>query len=282
MSKIFLLGITQDNYQNIDEMTKDIYQYFDGLIFVDHQSIDGTKDLLESRKGDGEIISLPFRNDHSWSMNACLLSDKLLDGDFFILRDSAERLDIDFCKNIKQFISQLEKQNINSVYQYSKLLIAKYYSDGVFFSSPHWGYSARQPGIEIDKQPGFEDPKTYAYSVRNETRPRHNFIDHFIRYYYTYKKSNHLLLGRENNILDFQAHEQVRQKFRNYCIRDLNIPPNVDGLKKYIIENKNLSYEFKWFVNFERILNDFYCYHALNHSLDEILERHKKNELFKI
>ena len=70
MKKIWLCGITQNSCLDIDEMTSDIHQYFDGLIFVDHQSEDGTKEILDARKGAGEIISLPFLNFLKWAIRS--------------------------------------------------------------------------------------------------------------------------------------------------------------------------------------------------------------------
>ena len=55
-SKIYLCGITQNKKDKIDELTKYIWDDFDGLIFVDGGSTDGTKELLESRKKEGKII----------------------------------------------------------------------------------------------------------------------------------------------------------------------------------------------------------------------------------
>ena len=87
MNKIWLCGITQNSFIDISEMTEGVSEHFDGLIFVDHQSSDGTTQILEERKGAGEIISLPFMNQHSWSMNAFLASNKIEEGDWFLIRD---------------------------------------------------------------------------------------------------------------------------------------------------------------------------------------------------
>ena len=67
--KLWLCGITQNRRNDIDEMTKDIMGCFDGLIFVDAYSDDGTYELLESRKKEGTIIQRKWTNDHDTQMN---------------------------------------------------------------------------------------------------------------------------------------------------------------------------------------------------------------------
>lgn len=272
--------MTYNSLEDIDELTKDIYKCFNGLIFVDHHSNDGTKELLESRRGDGEIISLPWTNNHSWSMNAFLNSDKMQPNDWFVLLDTSERMDVDFAHSLKGFIREFEKRNIQSVYHYSKLVIAKYNSDLVFFGSPHWGlHGTRDHKIKLEDC----SKQVYIYSVRGDKRPKDHFVNHFVKYY-LYKNSNHLLLGRENAYDEFRVHEEIRNKFRLHCFNDLNIYPlNTTTLLHYL-KNNELKYETKWFLNFEPILNDFYRYRVLNHSLDDILADHKQipRKLFKI
>jgi hypothetical protein len=280
MSKLWLIGITQNSLKDIDEMTADIMPFINGLVFVDHFSNDGTKELLDSRKGDGEIISIPFLNNHSWSMNACLNSDKIQLNDWFILLDSSERLSIDFATNISNFIKELEKYNVKTVYHYSKLVMAQYNPNMMFIGSPHWGlHNAQSPASRLEDS--FPIPRHCIYSTRNQTRPADHWINHFLKYY-LYKTSNHLLLGREDNIKEFSVHEEIRNKFRIYCLDILNINPlKVDSLLEYC-KNNTLDYQIKWFFNFEPILNDFYCYRVLSHSLEEVKKRRDNKELFKI
>lgn len=283
MSKVYFCGITQNSIVDIDELTKDIYQYFDGLVWIDHQSTDGTKELLESRKGNGEIISLPWMRNHGWSMQAILNSNKILPGDFIVICDTLERMSVDFCKNIKNFIVELEKRNINTLVSYQKIFMFKYSPDILFTPiSPHCSpQNLKQNGVEMSQIQEFQDPKTYRYNIRGDKRPRHSFIDHFVKYIYEYKISNHLLVGKENDLEKYNLHEQVRQNFMLYCVNNLKIGQTMESLKKFVLENE-LDYQMKFFFNFEPYLNHFYCFHKLNHSFDEILNRHNNNKTFKI
>lgn len=214
-------------------------------------------------------------------MNGFLLNTKFRPGNWIILRDSCERLSPNFTKNIRGFIEQLEKNDVNTVYQYSKCLMFKKYEHQQFNHSPHWGLnSPRGKFLEIDKQINFEDPKNYAYSIRNDIRPKHHFIDHFVRYY-LYDSSNHLLLGRENKQQEFLLHEEIRYKFKKYCEDTLGVNLTVNGLLEYVVNN-DINYELKYYFNIEPILNDFYCFHKLGHSVEDILARKNKNQLFKI
>ena len=283
MSKVFFCGITQNSVVDIDELTKDIYQYFDGLVWVDHQSTDGTKELLESRKGGGEIISLPWMRNHGWSMQAILNSNKILPGDFVVICDTLERMSTDFCKNIKNFIVELEKRNINTLVSYQKVFMFKYSPDILFTPiSPHCSpQNLKQNGVEMSQIQEFQHPKTYRYNIRGDKRPRHSFIDHFVKYIYEYKISNHLLVGKESKLEKYRTHEEIRQKFILHCVNVLKLDLTVDSLKNFILNNE-LDYQTKWFFNFEPYLNYFYRFHKLKHNLDDIIKSSITEEIFKI
>jgi hypothetical protein len=281
--KIWLCGMTQNSFKDIDELTKDVYSYFDGLIFVDHKSDDGTRELLEFRKGSGEVISIPWMRNHGWSMQAIFNSQKLLPGDWFVIRDSKERLNPYFCKTIRSIIDQLIRNQVRTVYSYSKIFMGEYYPDIVWTQvSPHCCCQNLKPNyIELSQIEQFKDPKVYAWNDRGNSRPNDSFIDHFVKYIFEYKISNHMLVGRENNIEDFYKHEKLRQNFLLYCRNTLHIDNTVESLKQYILNNP-LSDQIKVYFNINRYLNDFYCYHVLKQSLDEIVARHKTEQLFFI
>jgi len=281
-SRIWLCGITQNCKDGIDVCTKDVFKYFDGIVFVDHQSNDGTRELLESRKGNGEIISLPWRHHHGWSYNAVLTSHKILPGDWICWMDSLEKWNTDICLNIRNLCDNLTRQNIKTVFYYGKVLMFQYYPD-LFFAlvTPHqFLANPKQPSIEISNNIGFENIRE---NLRNVNRPKDHSIDHFCKYVLEYKHNNNqLTCGRENNQNEIAIKEEIRQKFLVHLNRELGVELNVESLKNYILNNE-IKYTTKWFFNQISYLNDFYCYHKLGHNLDDIFKRRGNNfEIFEI
>lgn len=281
MSKIYIGLITSNGNTQYLNWYNGISNYIDGLAVVWHGKRDLGFDILNNNKGEGFIIEREFYGNHSHSMNDFFLNPKIRPGDWIILRDTLEQLHPAFLSDIRKLIGKLEENNINSVFQYSKLFIFKKTEHQLFMGSPHWGLQRPEPGyLEIDKQPGFEDPRNYAFSIRNDIREPDHFINHFVKYY-LYDSSNHLLLGREGNNNEFQLHENIRLKLKKYCQENLKIELNVDSLLSFI-KTKGLDFELKFYFNFEPILNSFYCYHILGHSVSEIQERLAKKANFKI
>jgi glycosyltransferase involved in cell wall biosynthesis len=269
--KIYLCGITHNNYKNIEDLTS-VYNHFDGLIFVDGGSTDGTKELLENRKKDGAIIYRNWTNDHDFQMNEFLRQGPMKIGDWFFIRDSRERFNEEWTSNIKHLVKQFETANVQSVYNYGKGFAFKYYDDMFFFGSPHWGlHGARQNSIDLSNF--FDENKkehTWRLKDGEGERLESSFIDHFTKYYYVYGRSNHLLLGRENNQQEFQELETNRQKFRMYC-NYLGLDFTLDSLKDFLKKEewKNDS-TFVEMLNKEEILKTFYRWHVLKHDLESI------------
>jgi hypothetical protein len=269
--KIYLCGITQNDYQNIDELTS-VYEYFDGLIFVDGGSNDGTKELLESRKKDGTIIYRKWTNDHDYQMNEFLRQGPMKIGDWFLLRDSRERFNPQWVKNIKEMINQFSKNQIRSVYNYGKGFAFEYYDDMYFSGSPHWGlFNARGNSLELSNY--FDENKkehTWRLKDGDGGRSEANFIDHFVKYYFVYGRSNHLLLGRENDREAFVQAETNRQNFRLYCA-SLGIDFTINALKEYLMTDTwKKDIKFLTMFNNEEILRNFYRWHILKDDIEKI------------
>jgi len=273
--KVYLCGITQNQKEDIDELTKDVYMHFDGLIFVDGGSTDGTKELLEERKKDGAVGHRGWTNDHDFQMTEFLRQGPMEIGDWFITLDSMERLNPEFTVKIHEFASQLLFNKIRSVYNYGKGFMWEYFDDMYFLGSPHWGLQgAREKSVELSQIDGYSDPNTYSYNVRGDKREPHHFVDHFLKYYYVYARSNHLLLGREKNREEFEELEGNRQKFRFYCRKELGLEFTIESLKEHLAsEEWKSDVIFVEMFNKERILKDFYRWHILKHDLSDLEEK---------
>lgn len=268
--KIWLCGITQNEKQNIDEMTKDIYQYFDGLIFVDGGSTDGTLDILNQRKGAGKIINREWSNDHDLQMNLFLRANIIQNGDWFIIRDSCERLNPEWTKNLRVFINEfLNKNNINSCLDREKAFLIKYNDYMLFQGTPHWGLQGMEPNF-IDLYKYYQsNQKLFAWEER-PTQRKH-YIDSDMKYYFVYGRSNHCVLHYYDNGKTperYQKQETLRQQFRKYC-KDLGVEFSLDSLIKYW-KNIEMNETMKSFINNERLIRRFYRLNILNHSLEEI------------
>ena len=134
--KVYLCAITQNEKENINELTKDVHKDLDGLIFVDGGSTDGTLEILEDRKGEGAVIHRKWTNDHDFQMNEFLRQGPLKNGDWYILRDSTERLNPDFTKRVHDLCVKFDRAGIQTVYDRSKILMVRYYDDQFFLGSP--------------------------------------------------------------------------------------------------------------------------------------------------
>lgn len=279
MSKIYLCGMTQNDAKNIEELTSPIHEFIDGLIFVDHGSTDGTRELLEERKGEGKIIDRPWVFQHDHSQNSFLLEGPLKPGDYFILRDSMERFNPEWAKNIRPFIDSLSTQGIRSVWNYGKGFIFQK-NDGMFFQgNPHWALTGAQGG-SIDLKTMFdENKKEHTWRVKDGEpggRPFDNKINHEAKYAWTYGRSNHLLLGMENNIEMYQRAEIIRQRVRDYArLNDFSF--DMDGLKKFMEWFQEVDpANFKVWINSHRVWKNFYRYRILGEDFYEIDKSEKE------
>lgn len=285
LQKIWLCGITSNEFQNVSEILEPIHEYFDGLVWVWHKSEDdGTKELLEKYKGDGEIVEALWQRNHGTSYQMVLNSRKILAQDHCIIIDSCERLNLDFCKNLRSFIYELEKNNINTVYNHSKILMFKYWPD-IYYSqdTPHCiPRNLRQNVLEITNIPQFADEKNHRYNVRPQKRPQTHFLSHFFKYSLSYHRSNQMSCGNETNPEEYQRQESARQQFLIYCYRVLGFEDITEEIMIDFIKKNGLLPEIKAFFNFNRYLNNWYRYHFLNHSLDDIIKDNTEKKLFQI
>ena len=146
--KVYLCGITSAEKKNIKQLTDPIYEHIDGLNFVvdDSGVEDGTFDLLNERRGEGKILQQSWlgAGHHDWTMNLWLYGSGLKEGDWAVFRDSMERFNPKWAKNIKNFLASYEMAGIRSIYNYGKIFAFKW-NDSLFFQgSPHFGLHGAQ------------------------------------------------------------------------------------------------------------------------------------------
>lgn len=271
LKNIYLCGVTQNQFHNIDELTKDSHSYFDGLIFVDAGSTDGTLELLEERAGCGTVLHRKWTNDHDLQMNEFLRRGGMERGDWFVIRDSRERFNIDWLKTFRELLNNLSNQGVRSIYNYGKGFAFAWNDNMVFQGSPHWGLQgAWREAIDL-KDHFSEERKEHTWRIPDGEgdRASDNCIDHFFRYYFIYGRSNHLLLGRENNLDEYRRQEYIRIQYREYC-HEKGIK-TVEDMIYYMSGKDFLTDENSRFVlNNQKIMMDFYRKHVLGHSLEEI------------
>lgn len=274
---IYLGIITHNQFKNIDELTRDCYQYFDGIIAVDAGSTDGTKELLEQRKGKGKIIHRSWTNDFDYQNNEILRQGPAKIGDWIFLRDSMERFNLSFVKDIRNYVNFFKQNDVRYTHLRGKGFGFEYYDDMFFFGNPHWGLRNARPNY-FNMFDLFPIERDFAYRLHDGEeggRPLHHFIDHFTKYYFIYGRSNHLLLGREDKPQEYQELETNRQLFRIYCA-NLNIEFTLESLKEFLSKEdwKNDKYFLSLFEK-EEILKTFYRWHILKHDLETIKKDQK-------
>jgi hypothetical protein len=279
MNKVYIGLITQNEKSNIDELTS-VAQHFDGLAAVDHKSNDGTFELLDARKGEGFVEQIPYYSHHAHSMNHFLFNPKIEIGDWVLLRDSSERINEDFAKQIKEFVLVLGAQGINSIYQYSKLLLFRRFPNQFFICTPHWGFQgARGNAVQVEKTNWFKSDEDYCYSVRNQKRDKFHFVGAYLRYYLILD-SNHLMLGvelAEKLGLTYADMEKRRMEFLVW-LSSKGYSLSVSGVDALLQDG--LDEQGKEFFRKEKILNDYYRYHCLGKT--DFTDNHDHKDLVEI
>lgn len=278
--KVYLCGITdRSNYQNIKELTDPIWEHVDGLIFgydgamPSEAAEDECYDLLWERAGEGDVILRPWTNDHDLQMNTFLREGPLQNGDWIIIRDSMERFDPDFAKNLKDLISKWDAQGIRSIFNYGKGFAFKWNDGMVFQGSPHWGLVGAQ-GKAIDLKDNYdEDKKEHTWRLRDGEeggRSIDNKINHEAKYAWNYGRSNHLLLGNEHQIQAYERAELIRRHVRDLAQTN-GFELNLEGLKEFMKWMKETdATAFEVWINSHRVWKNFYRFYFLEERFEDI------------
>jgi len=279
-NKVFIGLITGNEKQNIQEIVDNLGE-IDGILAVDHYSTDGTYELLEQNKRDGDIIRCPYQNNHSQSMNIWLNSPKLNIGDWVILLDSSERIGPKLLANLKSYLLWFEQSNINTIVNHSKVFIFRRWPQMFFNSTPHWSLqNSRQGYLKLEDSGLFEKEEDYYFSVRNIGRDKFHWLTHYVKYFLQ-KDSNHLLLGLEgkpNFVETFTKRENQRIEFLLY-LKERNLP-NIISSIDFLCREEPLDQKFREFANSNKILNDYFAYNILGKT--DLVDNHNWEEIIKV
>ncbi len=277
MKRLWICGICQNNADELREILAPLYnllahrqkkEYALGTIWVDGHSLDDSRSIIEQHCG--YYLQRYWTNDHDFQMNVYLRERLINHGDWVLQLDTSERISPEFIERLQDvMLNNFEEQGINTVYQRSKPLMYKWHDDMIYSGSPHWGIQNQRPhAVDISKFDGFDDDKTYVWSLRDDIN---KWILNGIKYYLVYGRSNHMWLiynpanypGSIRNLI--QEHEAMRLKFRDYCRNTLGIsldcvPTKIMREFDTFLKTERYHQEFIDFMNYEKIIANYYRY----------------------
>lgn len=227
---IFLCGITQNKIEALKDLIEPVWESFDGLIWVDGGSTDGTIDYLESHKKLGKIIRAPYLCRNDFQMNHYLFDGGMIEGDWFVMRDSEEKLNTEFCQTkMRPLIRLLDENRVDCVYSGSKPLMARFNENLQFMGNPHWGLQGITKAVS-----GEANNKDIAWCNRDKYRkyPDYLVIGEFR--YYCYPSTNQLYMIYHKKPDIWRQQEENRRQFLELCRRySISLKPEhfIDFLK---------------------------------------------------
>lgn len=270
-NKLWLTLITQEREKDIDELTKDTYDYFDGIVAVVNQpSNDKTYEILDSRKKAGKIIKRPFVKHHAHMMNEFLFSGVIKNLDWFLILDSPERINLNWLKGLREDIFYYEKNNIGGLFL-DRIYLARYIDSMEFNGGVHWGLSPFIGNI-------VNACSITGYKKTNYISSTRNSLDSGVlnpaKYYFSYgaNSQTQLLYQQFGNDV-WQRHENMRMVFRINCQNKLGLDLTLDSLIQYMVNNvNNFPSWFEEMLEIEVNLIDIFRLKVLNHTVEDLVK----------
>ncbi len=268
--------------ENIKELVGQFTNYVDGFLVsynLTPEEVYSPKNMpaaqfLESNKKAGKVIFREYNTMHGYGMCEYLYCGIPRINDLLILRDSSERASVKLLEKLDLLHNWMIGNNIRAIYHESKPLFVLFDENIYFTPHHHFGLGGVSGQvIELKNIDLFSETyKEDAFSLRNKQRPADHRIDYEVKIFLNHH-SNHLALyWNEKGVEVLNQHQQYRFAFLNYLDK-LGVKHNVEALKNYLQNNK-LEPEIAFLLNQERFLRNFYRYHVLKHSIEEI----NKNE----
>jgi len=264
--KLWLCGHTENCLDHMKDMAEDTLKYFDGLIFVDNYSTDGTFEFLDKIKGKGKIIKRALKNDIDDQLNEILKSGCMKNGDWFMLVDPEHRPKEFWLKRIKGLIKGFSDEQVGALSFSGRIYLAQYYDHMYFEGTPHWSLSGVVNNIKNYTK---EESINYIDYITPENIDKEILLNG-AKYYYTYGRSNHVHTVYRNYSEELiKHHESQRLQFRLFCEKILKLDFDLDSLVEQMKKDEWNTF-FTQSVELETNLKDLYRHKVLNQSFDEI------------
>lgn len=249
--------------EDLKELWEPIKQFFSGLVVTYHGEREDQEALyLESVKGEGKVVYLPYSRRHDFSRNTYLYCGPMQNGDWVIQADVLERIMPTFIENfVIPYVSQLRANSPNLLIYHTKVILYEYHESLRFQGSPHEGLrrdDGLMRGADITTVFPNEDDVRPNVRAKRRTNPLH-WVEHYAKYWTFPWGSNHCLLGWEKRSpQELNERESRRMAFR-LLLRQRGFPVTVDGIKQMFASP--LDDEVKSHINGEIILNNLYRYY---------------------
>lgn len=298
--RLFLTLMTGNGkLEMLEELISPVIHYFDGIIAVFHkddgENADEGYNFLVENKKVGEIITIPYTGRHEFSRNHCVFSKKFQYGDWFIQIDDLERLDLEFCKKLKDLINVANQQGVLGFYLHSKPFLFKWSERIMYVGTPHESLRSID-ALENDKFVELAGLNNGEFNeARINVRPKYrtdplHFVGHFAKYYLNQPPgSNTCLLGLEQNITNFdqvslrelfENRERTRLEFREFMRSVTGGFVDIQSLT-FFLKNASQHELYKpilsKYLNKEKILNDYYRLYVLGEK--DIIDSHKFSDI---
>lgn len=279
--KLFICGMVRGDRQKIEKNIVPVLKYFDGIVLViDSRAKEEDIQWLESIKGEGEIIVSKWVNDHAWTMNRFLFTDKMELDDYFVIVDETDRLNEVFCKDLKENCNYWLKNGVGCAWL-DHPFVLRYHSGLRVSGSPHWGMMGILGQIiSLDRINGYRK-ENYVFNERDLLTSA--FLHPAKYYFYPMVTSNHLqLLYGEHGDKVFIERENERVRFLYFLEKELKVKQSLDNFIDYLLNNKNNYHPYvEKMIEEETNLKDIFRLKVLNQTIHDLIGNRSNWSYFK-
>lgn len=226
--KIWLTLVTQDKEESVDSMTRNIYNFFDGIIAVDGGSKDQTPIILNERKKAGAILYRKYDDNHDFQRNVIMTAGIMKTFDWMLLLDSEEQIQPEWCATLRDQVKYYQQNNIG-VGMIGRPYFWEYYRDQVFWGNAHtWANPLRKLWINLDS----------SILIKKKMNHVHGLINPFKYFLYPRSNETQIMYARFGPEI-VKRHEELRQQAILYWEFTMGRELSLKGIEDYFWEIYN-------------------------------------------